>query len=212
MFIATADDPLNSGFFVYETKAAEDRITCMVKTLVINLFAGPGSGKSTFCALIFAKLKVLGIDCEMSLEYAKDIVWEESLKKLDHQIYIFGKQLHRLQRLDGKLKVVITDAPLLHSAIYCSEDHHTFKKLILEEHNKFTNLNYYIKRRKDYNPNGRTQTFEQAKIVDKKIISYLKDNKVKYKNVEGNIDVVDSILKDVSSALQHIDKSTKSKK
>jgi adenylate kinase family enzyme len=69
-----------------------------MKTLVVNLFAGPGSGKSTFCASVFAKLKILGIDSEMSLEYAKDIVWEESYQKLDHQIYIFGKQLHRLQR------------------------------------------------------------------------------------------------------------------
>lgn len=179
------------------------------KTLVVNLFAGPGSGKSTFCASIFAKLKVLGIDCEMSLEYAKDIIWEESLKKLDHQIYIFGKQLHRLQRLNHKVQVVITDAPLLHSAIYCADDHHTFKKLILEEYNKFENLSYYIKRRKDYNPNGRTQTFEEAKLVDSKIMGYLSDNGVKINMVEGNIDAIDSIIADVLECVKMIDQEYK---
>lgn len=171
------------------------------KTIVINLFAGPGSGKSTFCAAIFSKLKFLRIDCEMSLEYAKDIIWEESLKKLDHQIYIFGKQLHRLMRLDGKVDVVVTDAPLLHSAIYCSQDSHTFKKLILEEHHKFENVNYYIKRRKEYDPNGRTQTFEQALAIDEKIQNYLTAFGIEVDFIEGNIDVVDKIVSDIISRL-----------
>ena len=43
----------------------------MKKTLVINLFGGPGVGKSTLCASVFAKLKIMGIDCEMATEYAK---------------------------------------------------------------------------------------------------------------------------------------------
>ena len=50
----------------------------MRKTLVINLFGGPGVGKSTMCASIFSKLKILGFECEMATEYVKDIVFEES--------------------------------------------------------------------------------------------------------------------------------------
>ena len=64
--------------------------------IVVNLFAGPGSGKSTTCAGVFSKLKLAGVNCEMALEYAKDKVWENSLDVLDDQIYVFGKQLHRL--------------------------------------------------------------------------------------------------------------------
>jgi hypothetical protein len=93
--------------------------------------------------------------------------------------------------------VVVTDAPLLHSAIYCEESNHTFKKLILEEFNKFHNINYYIGRRKDYNPNGRTQTYDQALVVDGKILDYLKHNKVSFNTVVGTIDAVDSIINDV---------------
>ena len=50
--------------------------------IVVNLFAGPGSGKSTTCAGVFAKLKLAGVNCEMALEYAKDKVWEERIKYL----------------------------------------------------------------------------------------------------------------------------------
>ena len=46
--------------------------------IVINLFAGPGVGKSTTAARVFAELKLKGVNCEMALEFAKDKVWEES--------------------------------------------------------------------------------------------------------------------------------------
>lgn len=174
----------------------------MKETLVINFFAGPGSGKSTLCAGLFSMLKFAGIDCEMSLEYAKDVVWEESLKKLDNQIYIFGKQLHRLHRLHGKVRVVITDAPLLHSSIYCREGHDTFKKLILEEHHKFNNLNYYIRRRKDYDSNGRVQNFEEAKVVDERILEYLKEHNIEYSLIDGTVNALDLIMLDVIEAIK----------
>ena len=59
----------------------------MRRTIVINLFGGPGVGKSTLCASVFARLKIMGVDCEMASEYVKDIIWEESYKKLENQIY-----------------------------------------------------------------------------------------------------------------------------
>lgn len=61
-------------------------------TTVINLFGGPGAGKSTLAALLFHHLKIRGLSCEMALEYAKDKVWEESYSTLHNQIYVFGKQ------------------------------------------------------------------------------------------------------------------------
>ncbi len=49
------------------------------ETLVINMFAGPGAGKSTLAAGTFFRLKCLGVNAEIAPEYAKDLVWEESL-------------------------------------------------------------------------------------------------------------------------------------
>ena len=45
-----------------------------MKTIVVNLIAGPCSGKSTIAAGLFHKLKKQGIEAEMSLEFAKDKV------------------------------------------------------------------------------------------------------------------------------------------
>ena len=58
-------------------------------TLVVNLFGGPGAGKSTLMAYLFYKLKILGVEVEMSPEFAKDLVWEERFNYFDEQIYIF---------------------------------------------------------------------------------------------------------------------------
>jgi len=60
-----------------------------MKTIHINLWAGPGTGKSTMAASIFAELKWNKIDCELVSEYAKQIVWEESYTKLNNQNWLF---------------------------------------------------------------------------------------------------------------------------
>ena len=73
-------------------------------TLVINLFGGPGVGKSTTASQLFANLKWSNINCELVREYAKDKVWENSLELLDNQLYVFAKQHHRQYILNEKVE------------------------------------------------------------------------------------------------------------
>jgi thymidylate kinase len=165
--------------------------------LVVNLFAGPGSGKSTTCAGIFERLKLRGINCEMALEYAKDKVWEESFHTLDNQIYVFGKQLHRIFRLKDKVDVIITDSPLPFSILYDKSKSENFKRLVLEQFNQFNNLNIFIERDENYNTSGRMQTQEEARKLDNEIKYILEDNHINYtcfKKGETDI-IVDNILK-----------------
>ena len=154
-----------------------------MRTIFVNLFGGPGTGKSTICASVFHALKIRGIETEMALEYAKDVVWEESYKKLDNQIYIFGKQHYRVWRLDGKVQVVITDSPLLNSIVYDKTENPILKDLVIYEFKKMNTLNFYIDRDVDYNPNGRMQTLEQALQVDKSYLELLIDNQIDFTHI-----------------------------
>ena len=96
------------------------------KTLVVNLFSGPGAGKSTIAAELFAKLKWEGIDCELVTEFAKELVWEQRHDTFRNQIYIFGKQHQMVFRVLGKVDVVVTDSPFILSAVYDEYNRETF--------------------------------------------------------------------------------------
>lgn len=168
--------------------------------IVVNLFAGPGSGKSTTCAGLFSKLKLAGINCEMALEYAKELVWENSLETLDDQIYIFSQQLHRLNRLKDKVDVIITDSPLLLSTIYNKEYSWAFTELVHEQFNKFNNINYFIKRDESFNPAGRIQNIEEALEKDEEIYDLLYTNDIDYKLIHKK-DAVKEIFNDLKTLL-----------
>lgn len=163
------------------------------KPIVVNLFAGPGTGKSTSCAQIFAELKWTGVNCEMALEFAKDKVWEESLKVLDDQPYIFGKQQHRMKRLVGQVDVIITDSPLLLTIIYDKSRNQNFKNFVVDTHNEFENINVFIERVKPYEPKGRLQNEDGAKLLDNEIKALLSELNIPYVSVKGNKEEISKI-------------------
>lgn len=170
-------------------------------TIVVNFFGGSGVGKSTLAANVFSILKKLDIEAEFALEFAKDLVWEENFTTLKNQLYVFGNQVHRVERLNNKVEVVITDSPILLSSIfkpkYLSK---TFDDLVLEVFNTYNNLNYFIKRTTTFNPNGRVEkTVEEAIEKDNQIKKLLNDNNVKYKIIEN--DETDKIISDIINNL-----------
>lgn len=148
----------------------------MNKPLVINFFGGPGTGKSTQAAMLFAKLKKKGFKVELVTEYAKDMVWQEGFKVLENQLYIFAKQYHRMWRIKDKVDIIVTDSPLIQNLAYAENMTQTYCNLVIEESNKFDNVNILLQRGKDYKTEGRLQNLEQAIEKDKLIINLLKDN------------------------------------
>jgi endo-1,4-beta-mannosidase len=141
-----------------------------MKTLIVNFYGGPGSGKSTAAARNFSELKDLGYNVELATEYAKDLTWQESFNVLKNQIYIFGKQQHRIWRLDGKVQIILTDSPLLLSTVYAAaETTDLFKSMVIEEYRKRPTINIFLNRTKPYNQSGRSQSEEAAIELDKKI-------------------------------------------
>lgn len=176
----------------------------MKKTLFVNLFGGPCVGKSVLCASIFSELKRRGIDCEMALEYVKDLVWEESFEKMKNQIYIFGKQQNRLFRLDGKVDVVITDSPLLNSVVYYKGNNPYFTETVMFEFKKLNSLNYYLVRNFEYIDNGRVQSLEQAKQIDRDYQELINYNNIKYTRLESDISNVEIIVNDIMKIIKNV--------
>lgn len=173
-----------------------------MKTVVINLIGGPGSGKSTAAAELFAFLKKAGRSCEMALEFAKGKCFEESFKVLDDQIYVFAKMYHMIYRLAGKVEFIVTDSPLPISLYYNKEESEYFDKFVVEQYNKFDNLMYFIERdESSYEEIGRIQTFEESKEIDKELISLLKKYNIPYKSVSQRR-AVRSILTDLSRIIE----------
>lgn len=169
----------------------------MKKTIIVNLFGGPSTGKSTLCAGLFTELKVRGIDCEMGREYVKDLVWEESFKKIQNQQYIFGKQHNILFRLNDKVDVVITDSPLLLSTVYYKGNNPHFADNVLWEFNNLNTLNYYLDRTFTYVENGRMQTAEQAKQVDEVCLNLLNEKNISYKRISPGLESLPEIVIDI---------------
>lgn len=151
-----------------------------LKTLVVNLFAGPGAGKTTCAWEIASELKKRGINTEYVPEYAKELVWDENYKALADQEHIFEVQANRINRLIGKVDVVVTNSPILFSEIYGKNNSNDFKQRIWEEHDSHKNFNLFINRCLRFEQQGRIHNLTESKEIDNKIKNMLEENSVYY--------------------------------
>lgn len=154
----------------------------MKKPIVVNLFAGPGAGKSTAAAYIFSQLKMKGVNCELITEFAKDKTWEKNYSALRCQEYVFGKQSYKMDRCRDQVDVIITDSPLPLGVFYNQNPvlGQYYEHLVMDVFNTYDNINYFINRKKPYNPVGRNQTEEEAKEIDVRIKKFLQVHDISY--------------------------------
>jgi len=168
---------------------------------VINIFAGPGSGKSTTAAGLFYQLKTMNKKVEYVSEYAKDLIYENRFERLNDQLYMLAEQHHRLYRLKGKVDYVICDGSFLFSYIHYSKNtiypKKLFKQLVLDIFNQYDNTNYFLDR-KDivYQTYGRKEDFTSAMHLDKKLLKLFKSKQIKYKKISSK-KAIKHILKDI---------------
>lgn len=155
-------------------------------TTFINIFGGPGVGKSTFAASLFSEMKKMRSNVELVTEVAKDFVWEDRTTTLSIQPYITVKQFRNLYRLKNKVDFVITDAPILMGCVYADKYApnlpESYKKFITDLHKFELNpsLNILLKRSYEYDSNGRYQTEDDAKTIDADIKSVLQLSETEY--------------------------------
>lgn len=143
-----------------------------VDTVYVNLFGGPGCGKSTMAALLFAELKMAGQTCELVFEYAKELVWAGDLERLKDQAHIARSQYAALKLRQGKTRFVVTDGPLANSLYYLHayphvSDTEKTEAEVLAWLQEFPSLNLFL-RRGDfrYEQEGRYQDEATARGMD----------------------------------------------
>lgn len=154
---------------------------------VINIWGGPGAGKSTTAAGLFFEMKKRQIEVELVTEYAKDMTWEKRTNVLSDQLYILAKQNRRIQRLAEQVEYVITDSPLPLGLIYKPEDYHTsFDAFLMDVWNSYNNHNFLIGRDFAYQSAGRNQTAEQAVEVDETIKTFLDTKGIDYRRITND--------------------------
>lgn len=170
-------------------------------TIIINLFGGPGSGKSTIAAGLFYTIKKSHISCELVTEYAKDLVYRDVMPQyIARQEYIFAKQNMRLASVVGKVDYVVTDSPLLLSSIYGLRNHATpeeLTKLIVATHNQYICVNIFLNRPNQFQTYGRYHDFDESVSLDLEIKEMLATFEVPYHIVDVNQETVENIIETV---------------
>jgi len=157
--------------------------------LRVNFYGGPGVGKSTLAARVYAELnRIRAVTTELVREFVKP--WAYEGRQLDawDQVFTFANQLwaeHRLAR--AGVKVIVTDSPVLLQCVYTSlldaPISSDLVNLALRYEQAHQSLNFLVNRRLDYVSTGRFQTPDALPELDSRIKGYLDRLKVPYLTV-----------------------------
>jgi nicotinamide riboside kinase len=170
----------------------------MNNCLIVGLYGGPGIGKSTLAAQLYAHFKTKHYDVEYVNEFAKELVYENNLKGLANQTYVFGTQLHRLMCAAEHNQLIICDSPLLLAAIYHDNTSKMLTELIVEMHEKFTNYSIFLKRNTNYHSMvGRIHSLTQSISIDNQILHLLNDRLIPYRTYDPTEQTVESLAQDI---------------
>lgn len=172
----------------------------------IQLFGGPGTGKSTTAAGLFCEMKLTDYNVEIIHEYAKDLTYGKDFVRLTDQLHLLGEQHHRLVRLKNNVDYTIHDSPFLMGMSYLDNDDilpiKEFKQLVIALYNSYDNINIFLKRNTalTYQEYGRNQNLEEAIQKDIEIKKMLDDNKIPYIVVKMGKKSIKQIMKIIKNS------------
>lgn len=144
-------------------------------TTIINLFGGPGCGKSTLAAGVYSELKRAGESVELVREYVKAWAWRGERIRAWDELYIFAKQLREESNLYGKVDFIVTDRPLGLSVVYermygypgASMLYDTYMHVLGRQlRDDVRSIDLIVRREKPYVKSGRFESEDDARKVD----------------------------------------------
>jgi len=175
---------------------------------IINLFGGPGIGKSSIASGLTYKLKKKHITCDNPYEFPKALAWDENHSAIQDQLYVLANQHRGIVKSFGKVDYIVLDSPIILSLVYRSVYQGTsypatlynsehFDKLVIDIHNQYDSINILLERSDDgvHNDKERYQSLEESRKLDYEIEKVLLKNKIPYFSVDVNEQTVKNILK-----------------
>lgn len=151
--------------------------SCLGRALVVNLFGGPGSGKTTFAASLFGALKRRGVEAACPEERAKLALWAGQGWVLDEQTILVSETWKIFCMLANNVDVIISDSPLLLASTYGgAREDDGFHRHVHSLHRRLQRLNIFVTRdlQRAYDHNGRRESAEAAASLDLRILETLK--------------------------------------
>lgn len=164
------------------------------RTVVINLFAGPGAGKSKLAARLFSELgfaaHMFG-DVEHVPEFAKRLVWEKRFDDLANQPFVTKNQLALQMPMIGEVDFVVTDSPIELGLVYAKDEYYgEVRDLIMDARVQYDTVNIFLERGSiPYRQNGRVESPEKAKEKDDEVKAMLRREGIEYHTVHNCYDV-----------------------
>lgn len=143
----------------------------------ICLYGGPGSGKTTLAYKLAGALKERHHDIHLVQEFIKLWAYQKRIPKSFERLTVFERQLSEEDTWMPYVRAIITDSPILLSPIYsiyhkqnmCTE----FLSITNEFEKNFPSLNFYLGRQFSYVQDGRYESEEEAKAVDRVIMDQM---------------------------------------
>ena len=164
-----------------------------MNTKIINLFGGPGIGKSTQAAGLYYIMKRNGMSVELTSEFPKVIAWEKNHSAIRDQLYITANQHRNISRLYGQVEYIIVDSPILFGLVYKGKYGDGYPENLYGD-----NINILLHRNDaDYQKDGRFQDLEESKRVDKELRELMVSNDIEYHEYPVGYSTVNSIYKDL---------------
>lgn len=144
----------------------------------INIYGGPGVGKSTLAARIFARMKQRGDNVELVQEFVKQFAYSGERVIGWNCVYAFAKQLKAEQKLlENGVDIIVTDSPLLLQCIYARVNNCVvtteLKKICSAFDREYLSFDVFVKRNNVFISEGRFETEKEAIAMDYIIKKFL---------------------------------------
>lgn len=172
---------------------------------LINLFGGPGIGKSGVAAGITYKMKKKHINVNNPYEFPKRLAWDNNIPAISDQLYVFANQHRGIAECYGKVDYIVIDSPILFSTIY--HRYYTkgypaemygkvFHDMVIDLHRRYSSINILLERGETkHNDDERFQNYKQSVEIDDLCKKVLDETGSKYYSVKVNGDSVKNIMK-----------------